>query len=58
MYLFMFQAVKSVLVAAMVLGLIPFLLGLLFELVVVVPLRVPLDQSPVFFPWQVSDFFY
>ena len=30
----------------------PLLLGLLFELVVVVPLRVPLDQTPVFFPWQ------
>ncbi|XP_072013258.1 LOW QUALITY PROTEIN: E3 ubiquitin-protein ligase MARCHF6-like [Amphiura filiformis] len=45
-------AVKSIVVAVMLLGLIPLLLGLLFELVVVVPLRVPLDQSPVFFPWQ------
>ncbi|XP_071785364.1 E3 ubiquitin-protein ligase MARCHF6-like [Asterias amurensis] len=50
MYTILF--VKSLLVAAMLLGVIPFLLGLLFEVVVVVPIRVPLDQSPVFFPWQ------
>ena len=37
-------------------GLVPLLLGLLFELVVVAPLRVSLDQTPVFFPWQVSLF--
>ena len=54
MFKFLFQFVKSLLVAAMLLGVIPFLLGLLFEVVVVVPIRVPLDQSPVFFPWQVS----
>lgn len=41
--------------ASMLLGVVPLLLGLLFELVVVAPLRVPLDQSPVFFPWQVSQ---
>jgi len=29
------------------------LLGLLFEQVIVVPLRVPLNQTPIFFPWQV-----
>lgn len=33
-------------------GVVPLLLGLLFELVVVAPLRVPLDQTPIFFPWQ------
>ncbi|KAI4794008.1 hypothetical protein KUCAC02_032350 [Chaenocephalus aceratus] len=26
--------------------------GLLFELVIVAPLRVPLDQTPLFYPWQ------
>ena len=57
-FLICFQAVKSVVVAFMLLGLIPLLLGLLFELVVVVPLRVPLDQSPVFFPWQVSTQYF
>ena len=46
------QAFKSVFVAFVLLGGVPLLLGLLFELVVVVPLRVPLDQTPVFFPWQ------
>ncbi|KAJ8679013.1 hypothetical protein QAD02_014800 [Eretmocerus hayati] len=33
-------------------GVIPLLFGLLLELVVVVPLRVPLEQSPILFVWQ------
>lgn len=41
-------------VAVALIGVIPLLLGLLFELIVVAPLRVPLDQTPLFFPWQVS----
>ena len=41
--------------ALALIGLVPLLLGLLFELVVVAPLRVPLDQTPLFFPWQVSQ---
>ncbi|KAK7475538.1 hypothetical protein BaRGS_00033227 [Batillaria attramentaria] len=45
-------ALKSLFVAFVLIGVVPLLLGLLFELVVVAPLRVPLDQSPVFFPWQ------
>uniref|UniRef100_A0A3P9JUM8 E3 ubiquitin-protein ligase MARCHF6 n=1 Tax=Oryzias latipes TaxID=8090 RepID=A0A3P9JUM8_ORYLA len=44
--------IKTVVIAVMLAGLIPLLLGLLFELVVVVPLRVPLDQTPLFYPWQ------
>jgi len=43
---------KCLMVAVALIGLVPLLLGLLFELVVVVPLRVPLDQTPLFFPWQ------
>ncbi|XP_068697497.1 E3 ubiquitin-protein ligase MARCHF6-like isoform X2 [Montipora foliosa] len=43
---------KCVLVALALIGLVPLLLGLLFELVVVAPLRVPLDQTPLYFPWQ------
>jgi hypothetical protein len=49
------QIVKTVVVAAMLAGLIPLLLGLLFELVVVAPLRVPLAQTPLFYPWQVTS---
>lgn len=41
-------------VAVLLAGVIPLLLGLLFELVVVAPLRVQLDQTPLFYPWQVG----
>ncbi|KAL2085385.1 hypothetical protein ACEWY4_018705 [Coilia grayii] len=44
--------VKSVVVAVLVAGVIPLLLGLLFQLVIVAPLRVQLDQTPLFYPWQ------
>uniref|UniRef100_A0A8C7X795 E3 ubiquitin-protein ligase MARCHF6 n=1 Tax=Oryzias sinensis TaxID=183150 RepID=A0A8C7X795_9TELE len=44
--------IKTVVIAVMLAGVIPLFLGLLFELVVVVPLRVPLDQTPLFYPWQ------
>lgn len=47
------QILKTVVVAVLVAGVIPLLLGLLFELVIVAPLRVPLDQTPLFYPWQV-----
>lgn len=43
---------KSVVAFSILLGLIPLLFGLLLELVVVIPLRVPLDQTPVLFVWQ------
>ncbi|XP_010892361.3 E3 ubiquitin-protein ligase MARCH6 isoform X2 [Esox lucius] len=43
---------KTVVVAVLLAGAIPLLLGLLFELVIVAPLRVPLDQTPLFYPWQ------
>ncbi|XP_015210461.1 E3 ubiquitin-protein ligase MARCHF6 isoform X2 [Lepisosteus oculatus] len=43
---------KTVIVAVLLAGVIPLLLGLLFELVIVAPLRVPLDQTPLFYPWQ------
>lgn len=44
---------KTLIVAILLAGVIPLLLGLLFELVIVAPLRVPLDQTPLFYPWQV-----
>lgn len=43
---------KSAVAFSVLLGLVPLLFGLLLELVVVVPLRVPLDQTPVLFVWQ------
>uniref|UniRef100_A0A3B4GVK7 E3 ubiquitin-protein ligase MARCHF6 n=1 Tax=Pundamilia nyererei TaxID=303518 RepID=A0A3B4GVK7_9CICH len=43
---------KTVVVALLLAAVIPLLLGLLFELVIVAPLRVPLDQTPLFYPWQ------
>uniref|UniRef100_A0A3P8X5A6 E3 ubiquitin-protein ligase MARCHF6 n=1 Tax=Cynoglossus semilaevis TaxID=244447 RepID=A0A3P8X5A6_CYNSE len=43
---------KTVVVAVLLAGVVPLLLGLLFELIVVAPLRVPLDQTPLFYPWQ------
>ncbi|KAJ1203352.1 hypothetical protein NDU88_007139 [Pleurodeles waltl] len=43
---------KTLIVALLLAGVIPLLLGLLFELVIVAPLRVPLDQTPLFYPWQ------
>uniref|UniRef100_A0A674PQE1 RING-type E3 ubiquitin transferase n=1 Tax=Takifugu rubripes TaxID=31033 RepID=A0A674PQE1_TAKRU len=46
------QLLKTIVVAVMLAGLVPLLLGLLFELVIVAPLRVPLDQTPLFYPWQ------
>lgn len=45
-------AVKTIIASALLLVVIPLLFGLLLELVVIVPLRVPLHQSPVFFIWQ------
>ncbi|XP_058535962.1 E3 ubiquitin-protein ligase MARCHF6 [Ochotona princeps] len=43
---------KTLIVAMLLAGVVPLLLGLLFELVIVAPLRVPLDQTPLFYPWQ------
>ncbi|XP_075396938.1 E3 ubiquitin-protein ligase MARCHF6 isoform X1 [Tenrec ecaudatus] len=43
---------KTLVVAVLLAGVVPLLLGLLFELVIVAPLRVPLDQTPLFYPWQ------
>ncbi|GFO07122.1 E3 ubiquitin-protein ligase march6 [Plakobranchus ocellatus] len=44
--------VKSLVMAGVLLVMIPLLLGLLFDVIIVAPMRVPLDQSPIFFPWQ------
>ncbi|XP_040291323.1 E3 ubiquitin-protein ligase MARCHF6 [Bufo bufo] len=44
--------IKTLIVAILLAGVVPLLLGLLFELIIVAPLRVPLDQTPLFYPWQ------
>lgn len=45
-------AVKASVAFVLLVGVIPLLFGLLLELVVVVPLRVPLEQNPILFIWQ------
>lgn len=35
-----------------IVGLIPLLAGLLFDVVLLIPLRVPLNQTPIFYIWQ------
>ncbi|XP_062553583.1 E3 ubiquitin-protein ligase MARCHF6 [Armigeres subalbatus] len=42
----------AAIIFVLMLGVIPLMFGLLLELVVVVPLRVPLVQTPVLFLWQ------
>ncbi|XP_060802474.1 E3 ubiquitin-protein ligase MARCHF6 [Amyelois transitella] len=46
------RAARAAAAALLLLGLVPLLFGLLLELVLVIPLRVPLEQSPVLFVWQ------
>ncbi|XP_074036205.1 E3 ubiquitin-protein ligase MARCHF6 isoform X2 [Leptinotarsa decemlineata] len=43
---------KTVIASIVLLGVIPLLFGLLLELVVIVPLRVPIQQTPILFIWQ------
>ena len=47
------QGAKSLVLLVLLAGVVPLLNGLLFELVIVVPLRVPLDQTPILYIWQV-----
>lgn len=43
---------KTIVASTILLGVIPLLLGLLLELVVIIPLRVPIHQTPLLFIWQ------
>lgn len=43
---------KTVIASTILLGVIPLLFGMLLELVVIVPLRVPIHQTPILFIWQ------
>lgn len=48
----LFIAARSVVACILLLGVFPLMFGLLLEVVVVVPLRVPLNQTPLLFVWQ------
>ena len=43
---------KAIVAIVLLSGLIPLLFGLLLEMVVLTPVRVPLHQSPLYFLWQ------
>ncbi|XP_047132689.1 E3 ubiquitin-protein ligase MARCHF6 isoform X1 [Hydra vulgaris] len=44
--------IKTFVTTIALFGFVPLLLGTFFELVVVIPLRVPLDQTPLLYLWQ------
>ena len=48
------KGVKAGTAMLLLVGVIPLLYGFLLEVVVLMPVRVPLNQSPVYFIWQVS----
>ena len=50
------QGVKAGTAMLLLVGVIPLLYGFLLEVVVLMPVRVPLNQSPVYFIWQVSSY--
>lgn len=52
MYTWAVISAKAALLLTLWLGAVPLLVGLLFELLVVIPLRVPVDESPVFLLYQ------
>lgn len=43
---------KTIVASTLLLGIIPLLFGLLLELVCIIPLRVPIHQTPILFIWQ------
>ena len=49
---FSLQGAKASVAFLLLVGLIPLMFGLLLEVVALMPARVPLNQSPVFFLWQ------
>jgi E3 ubiquitin-protein ligase MARCH6 len=46
------QGIKAGMAMFLLVGVIPLLYGFLLEVVVLMPVRVPLNQSPVYFLWQ------
>ena len=51
---FLLKGVKAGTAMLLLVGVIPLLYGFLLEVVVLMPVRVPLNQSPVYFIWQVK----
>ena len=49
--------IKCVYFALTVFGLIPVLFGLLYEMILLLPIRVPLHHTPVHLLWQVYTVF-
>ncbi|ODN03068.1 E3 ubiquitin-protein ligase MARCH6 [Orchesella cincta] len=43
-----FQVIKTAVAIGLLIGFIPYMCGLLFELLLISPLRVPLTQSPIY----------
>lgn len=43
---------KTLIASTLLIGLVPLLFGILLEVVVIIPLRVPIYQTPVLFIWQ------
>merc|ERR1712062_952589 len=43
---------KACVAVILLVGLIPLMFGLLLEVVALMPVRVPLNQTPIFFLWQ------
>ena len=48
-------AARALVALVVLVGVIPLCYGLLLEVVVIVPIRVPLNQTPVFFVFQVRE---
>lgn len=44
---------KALILGALFLGVIPLMRGLLIELAINIPLRIPLEQSPIFDIWKI-----
>lgn len=43
---------KTIFAGVILLGVIPLLIGVLFDVVIIVPIRVPSNQTPIFYLWQ------
>ena len=43
---------KTLFAGIVLLGVIPLLIGILFDVVIIIPIRVPLNQTPIFYLWQ------
>ena len=50
--MFSFQLAKASIAMVLLVGVIPLMFGLLLEVVVLMPVRVSVNQSPIFFLWQ------